>query len=265
MASEKVPTIVLCGGQGTRIREASESVPKPMLEIGGLPILWHILKTYGAHGQTDFVLALGHLGHVVKDFFLNYRTRVGDFSVGLGDGKVTLHGAGAEAWQVTCAETGEGAMTGCRVRRAGSYIKGQTFMVTYGDGVGDVDITALLKFHRAHGKLGTVTGVRPPGRFGELKLEAGGRVSEFNEKPQVSEGYINGGFMVFERAFLDAYLSGREDEILEREPLMKLARDGQLMMFAHEGFWQPMDTPREYAQLNALWASGKAPWAVWKR
>jgi glucose-1-phosphate cytidylyltransferase len=259
-------TIILCGGQGTRIREASELKPKPMLEIGGLPVLWHIMKIYASQGHTDFVLALGHLGPVIKKFFLDYRPMVSDFTVRLGSGELSLHGGSAQLddWAVTCADTGENTMTGGRVGRAAQYLKPGPFMVTYGDGVGDIDLDALLKFHRAHGKLATVCGVRPPGRFGELAVEKDGRVAQFNEKPQVSEGYINGGFMVFEPGVLGKYVSPDEGLVLEQGPLMSLAKDGQLMMYPHQGFWQPMDTLREYQHLNALWAKGEAPWKTWK-
>ena len=259
-------TIILCGGQGTRIREASELKPKPMLEIGGLPVLWHIMKIYASQGHSDFVLALGHLGPVIKKFFLDYRPMVSDFTVKLGSGALDMHGAASQSddWSVTCADTGENTMTGGRVARAAKYLKPGPFMVTYGDGVGDIDLQALLKFHQAHGRLATVCGVRPPGRFGELAVEKDGRVAQFNEKPQVSEGYINGGFMVFEPDVLQKYLKEDEGLILEQGPLMSLAKDGQLMMYPHQGFWQPMDTLREYQHLNALWAKGEAPWKVWK-
>lgn len=258
--------IVLCGGQGTRIREASELKPKPMLEIGSKPILWHILKLYAHFGHKDFVLALGYLGGQIKQFFLDYHAMTSDFTVQLGSGHTPqVHSELPEKdWKVTCADTGQNAMTGCRVQRAARYVKeGDDFMVTYGDGLGDVDLGKLLEFHRKHGKLGTVTGVRPPGRFGELELESG-RVKAFNEKPQVSEGYINGGFMVFKKAFVEKYLSGAEDEVLERGPMIKLAHDGELMMYPHDGFWQPMDTYREYQMLNDLWHGRKAPWKLWK-
>lgn len=259
--------IILCGGQGTRIREAGELKPKPMLEVGSQPILWHILKTYAHHGNKDFVLACGYLGYQIKQFFLNYHAMVSDFTVSLGDkDSLQVHSDHPERdWKVTCADTGALTMTGGRVQRAAKYVpKGEPFMLTYGDGVGDVDITALLAFHKAHGKIGTITGVRPPGRFGELELTPAGLIKAFNEKPNVSEGHINGGFMVFEHAFVERYLSGREDEVLERDPLMRLAQDGELMMYRHEGFWQPMDTLREYQMLNDMWKSGKAPWKVWQ-
>lgn len=259
--------IILCGGQGTRIREAAELKPKPMLEIGSRPILWHIMKLYAHFGHRDFVLATGYLGSQIKQFFLNYHAMVSDFTIALGsDRPPKIHSAHPEMdWNVTCTDTGQSTMTGGRVQRCARYIDtGEDFMLTYGDGVGDVDIEALLAFHQAHGRIGTITGVRPPGRFGELALESGGLIRSFNEKPQVSEGHINGGFMVFKRAFLDKYLSGREDEVLEREPLMHLAQDGELMMFPHNGFWQPMDTLREYQLLNDLWKGGKAPWKLWQ-
>ncbi len=259
--------IVLCGGQGTRIREAAELKPKPMLEIGGRPILWHIMKLYAHHGHQDFVLALGYLGYQIKQFFLNYKPMVSDFTVHLGSHEPPLiHSSLPEQdWSVTCADTGANAMTGARVKRSAKYLEGgdEDFMVTYGDGLGDVDIQALLKFHKAHGRLGTVCGVRPAGRFGELELE-GGKVKAFNEKPQATGGYINGGFMAFKRAFVERYLNDSENLVLERDPMMRLAHDGELMMYPHDGFWQPMDTFREYQMLNDMWASGKAPWKLWK-
>ncbi len=258
--------VILCGGQGTRIREASELKPKPMLEIGSRPILWHIMKLYAHHGQKDFVLALGYMGQQIKQFFLNYQPMVADFTAHLGAQQgITLHSSVPESgWNVTCADTGLGAMTGARVARAARYVDDEDFMVTYGDGLGDIDIAKLLAFHRSHGKIGTVTGVRPPGRFGELELDKQGRVLAFNEKPQVSEGYINGGFMIFKRAFLEKYLNNDESLVLERDPMIKLAHDGELMMYPHEGFWQPMDTLREYQMLNQMWDSGKAPWKLWQ-
>jgi len=262
-----VKTLILCGGQGTRLREETEVRPKPMVEIGGRPILWHILKLYAHHGLTEFVLALGYKGHVIKDYFLNYESRTTDLTVTLGRrAAVEYHDSHPEeGWRVTLAETGGEALTGARVRRAARYAGGEAFCLTYGDGVGDVDLTAVLRFHRAHGRLATITGVRPPGRFGEMRLE-GDRVAAFAEKPQVSEGYINGGFMVFEPEAVERYLgdpADADDLVLEREPLQRLAADGQLAVWRHDGFWQCMDTYREWKLLDDLCRSGRAPWMVW--
>jgi len=256
--------VILCGGQGTRLREETELRPKPMVEIGGRPILWHIMKLYAHHGLTDFVLCLGYKGYIIKDFFLNYEARMKDFTVRLGaTPSVRFHnGHGEEGWSVTLAETGDTAMTGARVRRARRYLDGP-FCLTYGDGVGNVDIGALLKFHRSHGRIATVTAVRPPGRFGELRVE-GHRVTSYSEKPQITEGFINGGFFVFEREFADRYLNDRDDLVLEREPLGRVAADGELMVWQHDGFWQPMDTYREWKLLDDLWSKGEAPWKIWE-
>ncbi len=256
--------VILCGGQGTRLREETEVRPKPMVEIGGRPILWHIMKLYSHYGLDEFVLCLGHKGYIIKDFFLNYEERMRDFTVHLGNrAPVEFHnGHQEENWTVTLAETGETAMTGARVRRVRRYVDRNPFCLTYGDGLGDVDIAELLRFHRSHGRLGTVTGVRPPGRFGELRVEEG-RVASFAEKPQVTEGFINGGFFVFEREFIDRYLDDSDDLVLEREPLQRLASDGELMVYRHDGFWQPMDTYREWKMLEDYWNAGRAPWKIW--
>ena len=256
--------VILCGGQGSRLREETETRPKPMVEIGGRPILWHIMKLYAQHGLNEFVLCLGYKGYVIKDFFLNYEARMKDFTVRLGSRAVEFHdGHTEDGWGITLAETGESAMTGTRVYRVRRYLDDGPFCLTYGDGLGDVNLKELISFHRSHGKLGTVTGVRPPGRFGELELNAG-RVAAFAEKPQVTEGFINGGFFVFEREFVDRYLDDREDLSLEGEPLQRLAADGELMVYRHDGFWQPMDTYREWKLLEDMWDSGRAPWKVWE-
>ncbi len=257
--------VILCGGQGTRLREETEFRPKPMVEVGGRPILWHIMKLYAHHGLTDFVLCLGYKGHMIKDFFLNYETRVNDFTIHLGSQRsLTFHNLHLEeGWKVTLAETGDTAQTGARLRRIRHYLPEGPFCMTYGDGLANVDLRRLVAFHRSHGKLGTVTGTRPGGRFGELRLE-GNLVSVFAEKPQMTEGYVSGGFFVFERSFLDRYLDDRDDLTLEREPLHRLAADGQLMAFPHDGFWQPMDTFREWKILEDLWQSGNPPWKVWR-
>lgn len=256
-------TVILCGGRGTRFREETERKPKPMVELGDKPILWHIMKGFARYQINDFVLCLGYKAELIKEYFLNYEAMNSDFTITLGDrSSLALHSKHDEAgWRITLADTGLDAMTGARVKRVQRYVGGSTFMLTYGDGVSDVDLDALLAFHRSHGKIGTVTGVRAPGRFGELGAE-GNRVASFMEKPEVSGGHINGGFFVFEPEFFD-YLSAAESCILERDPLERLARDGQLMLYKHEGFWQCMDTYRDYAYLTDLWTSGKAPWKNW--
>lgn len=263
----QIPVMILCGGEGSRLKEETEIRPKPMLEIGSRPILWHIMKLYASHGLRDFILCLGYKGHAIKDYFLNYKTYSSDVTVQLGTpNAIQYHDRnGEEDWRVTLVDTGQKAMTGTRVARAGSYVNAETFCLTYGDGLGDIDIPALLAFHRAHGKMATVTGVRPPGRFGELRLESDGRAAEFNEKLQTTEGVINGGFFVFQRTFVDRYLhADREDCTLEREPLQQLAKDQQLVVYLHKGFWQPMDTFREWRLLNELWESNRAPWKNWR-
>lgn len=257
--------VILCGGLGTRLREQTELRPKPMVEIGGRPILWHIMKLYAHYGISDFVLCLGYKGYVIKDFFINYEVRMRDVTVRLGrDPQVTFHGQHEEeGWSVTLVETGEAAMTGARVYRVRRHVGDATFCLTYGDGLGDIDIPGLIAFHRSHGKLATVTGVRPPGRFGELEVDRD-RVVSFAEKPQASGGMINGGFFVLEPGFVDRYLRDDDRLSLEREPLHQAAADGELMVWRHEGFWQPMDTFREWQLLEDLWNSGKAGWKVWK-
>jgi glucose-1-phosphate cytidylyltransferase len=259
--------IILCGGQGTRLREHTEVRPKPMVEIGGKPIVWHIMKLYAYHGVKDFILCLGYKAHVIKDYFLNYRAMNCDFTVKLGEkGGLRLHddAEDREDWNVTLADTGEDTMTGARVLRAARYLDDtdDTFMVTYGDGLSDVNIRALLEFHQAHGGSATITGVRPPSRFGELET-AGSRVVAFSEKPQIGQGLINGGFLCLDRRFL-RYLTSDATCTLERQPLEECARDGELHVFEHPGFWQCMDTYRDWQGLEAQWGSGQAPWNVWR-
>lgn len=256
--------VILCGGQGTRLREETNVRPKPMVEIGAHPILWHIMKIYSSFGLNDFVLCLGYKGHIIKDYFVNFKFRHNDCTVRLGKTpEVEIHQKEAEEnWTVTLAETGETAQTGARIHRAGKYLNGETFCLTYGDGLGNVDIEKLIEFHRSHGKIGTVTGVRPPGRFGELEI-VDNRVMDFSEKPQVTQGLINGGFFVFEPAFIEKYLEDDETLTLESRPLQRLAADGELMVFPHEGFWQPMDTFREWKMLESMWNEGNAPWKFW--
>jgi glucose-1-phosphate cytidylyltransferase len=258
--------VILCGGQGTRIREASELLPKPMLPVGGKPIVWHIMKGLSVHGITEFVLCLGYKGWLIKEFFIHYQAMTSDITVTLGrPGVVQFHGdRAAESWSVILAETGEGTMTGGRVAAVRRYLEhDDRFLLTYGDGLCDVSVGELTRFHEAHGRVATVTAVRPPGRFGEMRLE-GAKVTEFNEKPQASEGFINGGFFIFDSRRIWDYLGNGPQTVLEREPLQRLSRDGQLSAFAHTGFWQPMDTMREYNLLNELWASGRAPWKTWQ-
>jgi glucose-1-phosphate cytidylyltransferase len=257
-------TVILCGGQGTRIRDVVPDIPKPMISIGRYPILWHIMKMYAHWGHEDFILCLGYQSHVIKDFFLNYQVRTSDVTIELGrNGQMESHTRhDEEHWRVTLAETGLNAMTGARVWRIRRYIgDDEHFMLTYGDGVSDVNIPALLEFHKRHGKIMTLSGMRPPGRFGELELN-GDRVVGFNEKPQATSGIISGGFFVCDRRLFD-YMDDREDLVLEIEPMQRLVKEGQLMVYRHDGFWHPMDTYRDYKLLNELWESGKAPWKIW--
>jgi len=257
--------VILCGGQGTRIRDAGEHLPKPMLPIGARPIVWHIMKGYARHGFKDFVLTLGYKGWVLKEFFLNYRAMITDLRVTLGAHKAVevLGTHDEEDWTVTLAETGEHTQTGGRVSAVRRYVEDdELFMLTYGDGVSDVNVRALVDFHRAHGKIATVTAVHPPGRFGEMVIERGA-VSEFNEKPQTTSGFINGGFFVMDAKRVWDFLGADPMTILEREPLRRLAAAGELVAFEHQGFWQPMDTFREYTMLNDLWTRGVAPWKTW--
>lgn len=256
--------IILCGGLGTRLREETEFRPKPMVEIGGRPILWHIMKTYAAFGFTDFVLCLGYKGDVIRDYFLNYERRNNDVTVTLGEERYEIHGSnhGEKGWKVILAETGENAMTGCRVKRVEQYIEEDHFFLTYGDGLARVNLKRLMEFGLEHGKIGTVTGVRPPSRFGELRFR-GDFVEEFDEKPLLEDGrLINGGYLFFHRD-LFRYLTSDEGCVLEQEPLRRLARDRELMVYHHDEFWHCMDTYRDYQHLNALWQSGAAPWKVW--
>lgn len=255
--------VILCGGEGTRLREETEKRPKPLVYINGRPILWHIMKIYAHYGFDDFVLCLGYKGHMIKDYFLNYETMTKDFTITLGNTRaIEFHnGILEENWSITFAETGRYALTGARVRKIRKYVGDDTFMLTYGDGVADINISDLLNFHHSHGKIATVTGVRPPSRFGEMLVESQ-RVLKFTEKPQTSSGYINGGFFVLNADVFD-YLIPDEDLSFEASPLKRLAQDHQLMVYPHDGFWQPMDTYREYKMLNDAWDQDRAPWKVW--
>jgi glucose-1-phosphate cytidylyltransferase len=255
-----VRVIILAGGKGTRISEDSVHRPKPMIELGGKPILWHIMSIYAAAGFDDFVVACGYKSEMIKEYFHNFFIHNSDYIVHLRDGaREVLTPTGID-WHVAVVDTGLETMTGGRLRRLRPWLGDETFLATYGDGLADIDIRRLVAFHRAHGRLATVTAVRPPSRFGALVLN-GDEVAEFSEKQQTGEGWINGGFFVFERGVFD-YLEG-DPTILEREPMERLARDRQLMAYRHEGFWQPMDTLRDKQQLEEIWASGRAPWKLW--
>lgn len=248
--------ILLAGGFGTRLAEYTEVIPKPMVPIGGKPILWHIMKTYARFGHKDFYVALGYKAEIVKEYFLNYRALNSDFTVDLKSGVVTPHQTDPADWCVTLVHTGDNSMTGGRVKRMQRFIGNETCMLTYGDGLADIDLHALLAFHRSHGKIVTTSAVRPSARFGELKL-SGNRVSSFQEKPQLHEGWVNGGYFVIEPAFFDL-ISG-DSITLEREPLEQATRMGELMAYRHEGFWHCMDTKRDHDRLETLWTKG-APW-----
>jgi len=252
--------VILAGGRGTRLAEETAIRPKPMVEIGGKPIIWHIMQIYASHGYKDFFVACGYKGDVIKEYFHNYFIRNSDYVIDLHNGQLRVVNASNTNWRIGVIDTGLDTETGGRILRLKKWIGEEPFMVTYGDGVGDVNIRALVAFHRAHKRIATVTAVRPPARFGGLALK-GNQVGEFSEKPQTGAGWINGGFFVFTPAVL-GYLSD-DHTILEREPLERLAADKQLMAFRHTAFWQPMDTLRERELLESLWASGKAPWKTW--
>lgn len=252
-------TILLAGGLGTRLSEETILKPKPMVEIGGMPILWHIMKTYASYGYTDFAIALGYKGEVIKDFFMNYKLHKSDMIMKLRSGNVRYENDASEDWTVGLHETGFSSLTGGRLFNLKKlFSPGDTFMLTYGDGVADVDIEKLVRFHKAHGKIATLTAVRPPARFGSIEMENDGHILEFKEKPQLGEGWINGGYFVFDYKIFD-YLND-EHTILEREPLETLAKENQLVAYRHEGFWHCMDTIRDRDNLNEIWAKGNAPW-----
>jgi glucose-1-phosphate cytidylyltransferase len=256
-----VKTIILAGGLGSRLSEETALKPKPMVEIGGKPILWHIMNIYGCYGIDEFIIALGYKGEVIKEYFLNFYALNNDITLDLATGGTVVHDGRQPRWKVHLVDTGASTQTGGRVRRLARWLgEDKTFMMTYGDGVADLDIRALLRFHESHGKLATVTTVRPPARFGGIVFD-GQRVAQFTEKPQTGEGWINGGFFVLDRRAID-YVDG-DETLWERDPMERLAADGQLMAFRHEGFWQPMDTARERRLLEELWAGGVAPWKLW--
>ncbi len=252
--------VILAGGFGTRLSEETFSKPKPMVELDGRPILWHILKIYSAHAINDFVICLGYKGYVIKEYFVNYLLHSADVTVDVRANSVEIHEAQAEPWRVTLVDTGEDTLTGGRLLRALKYLDGGDFCLTYGDGVGDVNIRALVSMHEQHGRLATVTAVRMPGRFGALQID-GSCVTRFEEKPVGGGGWVNGGFFVLSPGVAD-YIAGDRTS-WEREPMEGLARDGQLMAYRHEGFWHPMDTIRDKKYLESLWLSGQAPWKTW--
>lgn len=252
--------VILAGGRGSRLAEETEIRPKPMVEIGGYPILWHIMKHYAFYGHNQFVIALGYKGTAIKKYMTDYCALNSNLTVNLKDGEISMHGNKRPDWTVELIDTGISTMTGGRIKRLKSYVGGATFMLTYGDGVSNVNIDELLKFHRSHGRLATITAVRPPARYGYMKFD-GNQIFEFTEKPQIGEGWINGAFFVLEPGIFD-YL-GDDTTQWEKEPLDKLARDGQLMAFKHYSFWQCMDTLREKYILEQLWESGTAPWKTW--
>ncbi|MDH1289697.1 glucose-1-phosphate cytidylyltransferase [Comamonas terrigena] len=254
--------VILAGGLGTRLSEETSTRPKPMVEIGGMPILWHILKMYSLHGVNDFVICCGYKGYVIKEYFANYFLHMSDVTFDMRNNHMEVHHKRAEPWSVTLVDTGEESMTGGRLRRVAEYVKNEKdFCFTYGDGVGDIDITASIKFHRQHKKFATLTATYPPGRFGALDIQEK-QVMSFKEKPKGDGAMINGGFFVLSPEVL-SYLEN-DSTVWEQQPLQQLASDGQLMAYEHHGFWQPMDTLRDKNYLEELWASGKAPWKGWK-
>ena len=257
----KIKAVILAGGMGTRISEESSVRPKPMIEIGSKPILWHIMKTYSHYGINDFVICLGYKGYVIKEYFSNYFLHSSDVTFDMQNNRMEVHHKHAEPWRVTLVDTGEKSMTGGRLKRVKQYVENdELFCLTYGDGVSDVDIAKLIEFHRAHGKAATLTGVQPPGRFGALGME-GTAITSFQEKPNGDGSWINGGFFVCNPKVIDR-IAG-DGTTWEREPLESLAADGQIHAYRHDGFWQPMDTLRDKVYLEELWATGNAPWKVW--
>lgn len=252
--------VILAGGLGTRISEETHLKPKPMIEIGGRPILWHIMKLYSAHGVNDFIICCGYRGYMIKEYFANYALHMSDVTFNLRTHSMEVHEHHAEPWRVTLVDTGEHTMTGGRLKRVRSYLNGETFCFTYGDGLSDVDIGALVAFHQQHGKLATLTAVQPPGRFGALDLD-NEQIAGFQEKPQGDGAWVNGGFFVLSPKVID--LIDGDATIWEREPMQQLARRGEFQAYRHAGFWQPMDTLRDKNQLERLWQSGEAPWKSW--
>lgn len=254
--------VILAGGLGTRLSEETSLKPKPMVEIGGKPILWHILKLYSAYNITDFIICAGYKGYVIKEYFSNYFRHMSDITFDMKNNQMIVHAQYSEPWSVTIINTGDKSMTGGRIQRIRPYVQDDTFMLTYGDGVADIDIGKLMESHRAAGKLATLTGVQPPGRWGSLKLRADNSVETFQEKPVGDGAWINGGFFVLEPKIFD-YITHGDATVWEQDPLFNLARDGQLNCYKHHGFWRPMDTLRDKIELEHLWESGNAPWKIW--
>jgi glucose-1-phosphate cytidylyltransferase len=256
-----VKAVILAGGLGTRLAEETVVRPKPMVKIGERPILWHIMKIYSAYGINDFIICAGYKGYIIKEYFANYFLHTSDVTFDISKGQMKVHNSKTEPWKITVVDTGESALTGDRIKRIAPYIDDQNFCLTYGDGVADINIEKLIKFHSAHGKLCTVTATRPPARFGAIDLD-GTKVKRFQEKPLGDGGYINGGFFVLSRKCFDYIKS--ENSTWEDEPMNLLAKDEQLQAFMHDGFWLPMDTLRDLRQLESLWQTGKAPWKIWE-
>ena len=255
--------IILAGGHGTRLSEETELKPKPLIEIGGKPILWHIMKIYSAHGVNDFVICCGYKGYLIKEYFANYFLHQSDVTFKMQNNSMEVHQNNVEPWNVTLVDTGEKTMTGGRLKRVGEYINNEeNFCFTYGDGLGDINISALIKFHKGHGQQATITATRPPGRYGALKFGPKDIVKSFQEKPDGDGSWINGGFFILKPKVLELI----KDDLIawEGEPLTTLAKNNQLFAYKHEGFWQPMDTLREKIMLNKIWSEGKAPWKIWK-
>ncbi|OGT97532.1 MAG: glucose-1-phosphate cytidylyltransferase [Geobacteraceae bacterium GWC2_48_7] len=253
--------VILAGGFGTRISEESHLKPKPMIEVGGHPVLWHIMKIYSAYGFNDFIICLGYKGYVIKEYFANYFLHNSDVTFDLGNNSVEIHNSTAESWKVTLVDTGLMTQTGGRLRRIRRYLEDETFMMTYGDGVGNIQIDELVNFHRQHGKLATISSVQPPGRFGAVNVGDSGIVHDFQEKPVGDGSWINGGFFVLEPAVLD-YIDN-DNTLWEKQPLSRLSSDGELLAYRHRGFWKPMDTLRDKIELEEHWNGGKAPWKIW--
>lgn len=253
--------VILAGGYGTRLNEETVAKPKPLIEIGGKPILWHIMKIYSQYGYGDFIICLGYKGHLIKEFFANFFLHTNDVTIDIEKNNIEFHHSRSESWKITLVDTGLDTMTGGRVKKVSKYLDHKPFMLTYGDGVADINIEKLVAFHKSHGKLSTITGVQPPGRFGALILDKTDGVSSFQEKPVGDGGWINGGFFVMQPEVMN-YIDG-DDCILERAPLISLAKDNQLKAFKHEGFWQPMDTLRDKTMLENLWMKNQAPWKTW--
>ncbi|WP_018154772.1 glucose-1-phosphate cytidylyltransferase [Methanothermococcus thermolithotrophicus] len=253
--------VILAGGFGTRLAEETHSIPKPMVEIGGKPILWHIMKIYSTYGFNDFVICLGYKGYVIKEYFANYFLHNSDVTIDIKNNSMEIHNNYSEPWKVTLVDTGLNTMTGGRLKRVAKYLDDETFMLTYGDGVGNINIKELIEFHRSHGKLATVTATQPEGRFGALKLE-NNKVTSFAEKMDNKDSWINGGFFVLEPEVIN-YIKD-DNTIWEREPLEKLSKDGELMAYFHDGFWKPMDKLKDKMDLEEMWSSGNAPWKIWK-